>query len=110
MVVHTLKKIWFFAFVFTIFGLLALVPLDKYQTSYMNEFHKIKAKPQKHVDEQIRYVQYLEEGGEPTANYKIPVDNYNNKNKNKKLNDPRYRKPYFIRDKNNPNILYPYRG
>ena len=106
MVIHTLKKIWFFAFVFTIFGLLALVPLDKYQKSYMKEFHKIKAKPQQHVDDQIRYVQYIEQGGDPIPNQKIPA---NTTNRSKKI-DSRHRKPYFIRDKHNPNILYPYRG
>lgn len=96
-----LRKIWVVLFAFMIFGMLAWVPVDKYQKSYMNKLHQEKAKPQKRVDEAYKYVEKVEDGA-------IDVT------PQKPVHRPRRhfragRKPFFVRDKNNPNILYPYK-
>lgn len=96
-----LRKIWVILFAFMIFGMLAWVPVDKYQKSYMNKLHQEKAKPQKRVDEAYKYVEKVEDGAIDVTPQK-PVQR------------PRRhfragRKPFFVRDKNNPNILYPYK-
>ncbi len=106
-----LKKVWVVLFFFMILGLLAMVPLDKYQKAYLDEYHRIKAKPQKRVDAAYTYVEYLENGGEPTSTLTAP-EAYNKTFRPRRVifNDPRKRKPVYIRDKNNPKILHPYRG
>ena len=97
-----LKKMWVILFAFTIFGMLAWVPVDKYQKSYMNKLHQEKAKPQKRVDDAYKYVEKVEEGAiDMTSQETIQVKS--------KKNARTGRKPFFVRDKNNPNILYPYK-
>lgn len=106
-----LKKIWVLLLFFTVLGLLAMVPLDKYQKAYLDEYHRIKARPQKRVDDAYKYVEYLENGGEPTQTLTVP-ESYGKTFRPRKVtfNDPRHRKPVYIRDKNNPKILHPYNG
>ncbi len=102
-----LKKVWIFLLIFTGMGLVALIPLDKYQSAYMKEYHKVKSAPQKRVDAAYTYVEKVESGEteEQTGqNAQIAKRiKYTQPN-------PRNRKPIYIRDKNNPNILHPYRG
>lgn len=97
-----LKKMWVILFAFTIFGMLAWVPIDKYQKLYMNKLHQEKAKPQKRVDEAYKYVEKVEEGAIDTT----PQETIQVKPKKDAQTG---RKPFFVRDKNNPNILYPYK-
>lgn len=97
-----LRKIWVILFAFMIFGLLAWVPVDKYQKSYMNKLHKEKAKPQKRINEAYKYVEKIEEGSIDST----PQKEVRLKPK-KQIHTGR--KPFFIRDKKNPNILYPYK-
>ncbi len=102
-----LKKIWIFLLLFTGMGLVALVPFDKYQRAYMKEFHKVKSAPQKRVDAAYTYVEKVESGeiGETSEQNPPQVK--------KRIfipPNPRHRKPIYIRDKNNPKILHPYRG
>jgi len=105
----TLKKLWIFLIAFTIFGLLSLIPLDKYQKVYMDEFHRLKARPQKRVDSSYKYAEYIENGGTPNSSQTVPEATVESgSDKAAKKSGPR--KPYFIRDKNNPKILYPYKG
>lgn len=99
-----------------ILGLMTFVPVEKYQKSYIDTFKNIHSIPQKRVDHNYKYVEYIEEGGIP-----IPFETFHsnlskaeekikrNFRCNKKEEDPRKRKPYFIRDEHNPRILYPYR-
>lgn len=106
---HFLRKIWVVLLAFTVFGILSWVPVDKYQKVYLDEFHRIKAKPQKRVDYAYKYVEYIEEGGDPNSRQSIMPDFREKQIARRNLN-PRYRKPYYIRDKYNRNILRPYRG
>lgn len=96
-----LRKIWIVLFAFMIFGMLAWVPVDKYQKSYMNKLHQEKAKPQKRVDEAYKYVEKVEDGAiDVTPQKPVPRPRRHFRTG---------RKPFFVRDKNNPNILYPYK-
>lgn len=103
-----LKKVWIFLLIFTGMGLVALVPFDKYQRAYMKEIHKVKSAPQKRVDAAYTYVEKVESGeiGETSEQNPPQVK--------KRIRyvqpNPRHRKPIYIRDKNNPKILHPYRG
>lgn len=97
-----LRKIWVVLFAFMIFGMLTWVPVDKYQKSYMNKLHQEKAKPQKRVDDAYKYVEKVEEGAIDTAPQKtVRV--------RPKKHIRQGRKPFFARDRKNPNILYPYK-
>lgn len=73
----------------------------------MKEFHKVKSAPQKRVDAAYTYVEKVESGeiGETSEQNPLQVK--------KRIfipQNPRHRKPIYIRDKNNPKILHPYRG
>lgn len=105
-----LHKIWVVLFAFMIFGLLALVPVDKYQKAYMDEYHRIKSKPQRHIDANYKYVDYIEDGGSPEAVDLFFKDSKINYKKRYSRPRNKRRKPYYRRDKYNPNILYPYKG
>lgn len=104
---YFLKKIWVVLFAFMIFGILSWVPIDKYQKVYLNEFHRIKTIPQKHYDNGVQYADYIEEGGSPNSRQIAPSSE---KLYSTSDSIPKKRIPYFIRDKHNPKILYPYRG
>lgn len=112
-----LHKIWVVLFAFMIFGMLALVPVDKYQKSYMATIHRVQKRPQWHLDANYKYADYMEDGGDSQTANKLFVKwvkgefiGENSEQKNfKKVPSTSKRKPYFIRDKYNPNILHPYR-
>ena len=109
---HFFRKILVVLFAFMIFGLLALVPVDKYQKAYMKEFYRIKSKPQDHIDNAYKYVEHIEDGGSPNSKQLNP-NYHNNSNYRQVVRKNKFsprRKPYFIRDKYNRNIIYPYRG
>lgn len=100
-----LRKIWVVLFAFMIFGMLAWVPVGKYQRAYMAEFHRIKAKPQKRIEETYKMIDAIEDGAEIPQQPQIvqnppPPPKPINKGK---------RKPFFIRDKRDARILYPYK-
>lgn len=105
-----LHKIWVVLFAFMIFGLLAWVPVDKYQKAYMDEYHRFKAMPQKRIDASYKYVEYIENGGYPEVAKSFFDEPRMKPRKRFHRYNPRHRKPYFIRDKYNPNVLHPYRG
>ena len=68
----------------------------------MNKLHQEKAKPQKRVDDAYKYVEKVEEGAIDTAPQKtVRV--------RPKKHIRQGRKPFFVRDRKNPNILYPYK-
>lgn len=101
-----LKKIWIFLTIFTVMGLIALIPFGKYQRAYMKELHRAKSAPQKRVDAAYTYVEKVESGeiGETSEQNPPQVK--------KRIfipPNPRHRKPIYIRDKKNPRILHPYR-
>lgn len=43
-----------------IFGLIAMIPIGKYQRKYMHTYHRIKAKPQEHINRTYEYVEKVE--------------------------------------------------
>ena len=113
-----LKYIWIFLFCFIFLSLIAIIPFDKYQTKYMQERTKYRNVPQQHIDATERYVEAIEDGLEDTSKgilgrapkkYYLPFFKQNN-NAIKTNNTKRktYEKPLYLRDKNNPNILYKY--
>lgn len=108
-----LHKIWVVLFVFMIFGLLAMAPVNKYQKSYINAYRKMQAKPQLHLDANYKYADYINEGGDSrVANklFKKWSNDYSSVSKTKqKVHSQTSIKPYFIRDKKNPKVLHPYR-
>lgn len=113
-----IKSIWILLAVFSILGLLSLVPLDKYQYNYMKEFRRIKSEPQRRIDATYRYIEAIENGEEdiskgiliepPAKYYDKFVDSTSSTTKSEDVG--KYQKPLYIRDKNNPNILYRYKG
>ncbi len=102
---ETIKQTWI---VFTVSALVAsllsFIPLQKMQSKYMSEFHRLKAEPQKRIDETFRYIEALEDG---TLQLQAsePVQSTTH---NKKITQKPYQKPLYVRDKNNPRILYTY--
>ena len=96
-----------------IFGLFAMTPVDKYQKSYVNAYRKIYAKPQLHLDANYKYADYIDDGGDSkVANrlFKKWANDYSSILKEEpKVYTKKSIKPYFVRDKNNPRILHPYR-
>lgn len=98
-----LKKIWIFLTIFTVMGLIALIPFGKYQRAYMKELHRAKSAPQKRVDAAYTYVEKVESGEQEEATTTTPPQRI------KYSPNPRNRKPIYIRDKKSPRILHPYR-
>jgi hypothetical protein len=98
---------------FTIFGLLALIPVDKYQKAYLDELHRTKIEPQMHLDATYRYVDAIEDGFEDISKGILdnPPEKYyqqiviNQQNKIQKIKQ--YVRPRYVRDKDNPQILHP---
>lgn len=112
-----LKGIWLVLCIFTLLGVLSLIPMDKYEKKYMKELYRVKSEPQRRVDATYRYIEAVEDGVEdisggiltyPPAKYYANYDDQNKpSNRPKEIN---YSRPLYIRDKYNPNILYPYPG
>lgn len=96
-----------------IFGLLAMAPVNKYQKSYINAYRKMRVKPQLHLDANYKYADYIEDGGDSRVANKLFKKWTNDYDSILKDESRRYHRkvvrPYFIRDKRNPKILYPYR-
>lgn len=88
-------------------GLIALVPFDKYQSAYMKEYHKVKSAPQKRINAAYTYVEKVESG--ELQERQTEKDKQQTKRIKYVQQNPTNRKPIYIRDKNNPNILHPYK-
>ncbi len=115
-----LKGLWIVLWIFTLLGILSLVPVDRYGRDYMKELNRIKSEPQRRIDATYRYIEAVEDGledisggisSEPPAKYYDNPYGRNNASRTKNVvKDNKYAHPLYIRDKNNPNILYPYKG
>ena len=114
-----MKKVFLVLVVFTILGLISMMPMGKYQKAYMNKRHQYQASPQIHVDATERYVEAIMDGEEDISKgikaraprkYYLPF--FKNDNVDKKhASKPKarvYDKPLYVRDKDNPKILKPY--
>ena len=112
---NALKYIWITLTIFTLMGLISLIPFDKYQSMYLKEYHRIKSEPQRRVDATYRYIEAIENGLEDISNGILsePQKKYYTNIETKKAPQPpvkKYQKPLYVRDKHNPNIWYRYRG
>lgn len=116
----TLKYIWVGLMLFCIFGLVISIPVQKYQDKLKTAILKKKYAPQARVDATQKYIDAVEIGTVDTVysfGYspeflemaKVEFDN-KTKSENMLRQTPsdNVRKPLYIRDKNNPNILYKY--
>lgn len=65
---NALKYIWITLTIFTLMGLISLIPFDKYQSMYLKEYHRIKSEPQRKVDATYRYIEAIENGLEDISN------------------------------------------
>lgn len=73
----------------------------------MKEYHKVKSAPQKRINAAYTYVEKVE-SGEPQER-QTEKDKQQTKRIKYVQQNPTNRKPIYIRDKNNPNILHPYK-
>lgn len=110
-----LKYIWIILTIFTLMGLISLIPLDKYQSEYLKEYHRIKSEPQRRVDATYRYIEAIENGLEDVSDGILsePPQKYYTDFEVKKVSEKpaqKYQKPLYVRDKHNPNIWYRYNG
>ena len=114
-----IKNFFLVLIAFTILGLLSMAPVGKYQRAYNKQRMKYRNAPQVHVDATERYVEAIMEGEEDTSKgikarapkkYYLPFFNQDKSAKKQpKLKTRKYDKPLYVRDKNNPKKLRPYR-
>lgn len=105
---------------FTILGLISMIPMDKYQKSYMEQRQKIQASPQINVEATEKYVEAVEEGVEDTSKgiqghapkkyYSKVLQKKSDTKRKFKIKTKKHRKPLFVRDKKNPKILRRYKS
>lgn len=84
------------------------IPIKKYQSNYFKFIKDFRNKPQEHFDKQIEYANYIEEKGEFPPDLKIKNQPLTIVEKTPQTKEDKM-KPKYIRDKNNPNILHPYK-
>jgi len=114
----TLKFIWVGLIIFCIIGLLVSVPVEKAQTKLQKSILKHKLAPQARLDATNKYLELYEKGNiDEIYSFGVSPElkNMYDIELNKKVSEyedktPRahVRRPLYIRDKNNPNILYKY--
>ena len=84
------------------------IPVKKYQSIYFKFIKDFRNKPQEHFDKQIEYADYIEQNDELPADLTTKKSTLTIVEKTPQTKDEKM-KPKFIRDKNNPNILHPYK-
>ena len=92
----------------------AFIPIEKYQQSYFNLVKEVRNKPLEYYKRQIEYADYIEQYGElppQSRRKKLIINNKNTKSAPVEIKEPENipLKPKYIRDKNNPEILHPYK-
>ncbi len=86
------------------------IPIGKYQSAYFKFIKDFRNKPQEHFDKQIEYANYIEQNGKlPPEILKYSKNKCKTSKPVKELLSER-QKPKFIRDKNNPKILHPFKS
>ena len=98
---HHLFQFWIIVIALALCALFSSLPLEKFQYEYKKYIYNFNAAPQKHLNRQIEYA------NDSGAVDILIFDSSNMRVKNK--NNINIRKPYYIRDVNNPNILHKYR-
>ena len=113
-----IKRFFLVLIAFTILGLLSMVPVGKYQKSYNKKRQEYRNAPQIHVDATERYVEAIMEGEEDISKgikarapkkYYLPFFNKGTATNKKRSKARVYDKPLYVRDKNNPKKLRPYK-
>lgn len=111
------KYLWLWAILFTIFALLAAIPVTKYEKKFKNYAIKRHYIPQMHIDAAHRYLEAVESGEIDNIyqfgyapEYLRMLDNSYERygSTDSKPIPPKTIRPLYIRDKNNPEIIYPY--
>ena len=114
------KKVFLVIVMFTILGLISMIPMGEYQKVYMKKRQQDQASPQVHVDATERYVEAILDGEEDVSKgikaraprkYYLPFIKKDDVEKKhaKKNKIRKYDKPLYVRDKNNPKVLIPYK-
>ena len=114
-----LKFLWVSMAIFCIFALVASLPVKKYQKGFRHFLAKQKYAPQARINAAQRYMDAYERGEISEVyqfGYAPEFMEYYHKELNiqsnivgfESNNSRRYTRPLYIRDINNPNILYPY--
>lgn len=100
-----IKRIWVGLFMCVIFEMM-LTPIYKYQEAYNDYMRHLIELPSQHLDYNVFYEGYVNAGGTLSFDQFMRMNRMFDRQRKKE--EPQKRKPYYIRDKNNPNILYPY--
>ena len=112
----TLKYVWLILTIFTVCGVIALLPYDKWQKAYLKEYHRIKNEPQKRINTTYKYIDEVENGtinidnGLDFETYLKKITNEEKEKTSFKRIVKPYQKPLYVRDKYKPWLLHPYRG
>lgn len=105
-----IKNVWIGIFIFFIFNFMA-IPIYKYKKPYLKYINSIQQLPQQRVDAEILYSQYVEDNGQLAKEEFIKRQQSYRKNQLPPAQtEPKIRRPYYIRDDKDPNILHPYTG
>ncbi len=89
---------------------LTLLPIGKYQKVYFKVIKDFRNKPQEHFDKQIEYAKYIEENNELPKELTVQKKLNAETPKPEKTQQDQKMTPKYIRDKNNPIILQPYKS
>jgi len=105
-----IKNIWLLLFIIFVIGLFTFIPFGRYQKAYVEQINRFRSVPQRRIDAAYRYTEAVENGYiDISSGIKVPKVFYIDAIINKPAPKP-YSRPLYIRDKNNPQILYPFRG
>lgn len=102
------KQIWIILVISTTFSVIGYIMTSQYQPLYLKELSKIQSIPQQRIDATYKYIESIENGElVPNDNYysETTIQQNNPKSASSKHNQ-KYKKPLYIRDKNNPRILH----
>lgn len=113
-----LKYLWIGTATFCVLALIASIPVAKYQTTFKGFLYKQKYAPQARLNAAQKYMDAYERGEISDIyqfGYSPEFINYYHQELNTGFSPvkngkdfPKYSRPLYLRDKNNPEILYPY--
>lgn len=110
-----IKTAWIILIITTIFSMFTYVLSHFLQPMYYKEVKKMHSFPQQKIEAIYRYVEAIETGqidfkngfpSEPPKQFYTPEQTETVTVNTTK----RYTKPLYVRDKNNPRILHPYKA
>lgn len=108
-----LKIIALLIFTIVVFSMLFSIHVEKYQKEYFTIIKQIQNKPQEHLDRQYKYAENFEKYDtfypETEQKQSKPKVIQKTQQKTQTHTERKHYTPLYIRDKNNPNILHPYK-